>query len=181
MPYCRLYYHLVWATHGREPLLTSEIETEAHSAIRLKARALGSNVFAVSGIEDHVHFVGTVPANTSVAKFIGELKGSSSFHVNHLPNKDCLLVWQRGYGALSLAHKDLQRVIDYVEGQKTHHAESKLWPSLEECSEQDGVPPSMVREVGAEYDPFVSDGETDILLSDSFEEGCHGADVKASG
>jgi putative transposase len=154
MPYYRLYYHLVWATRGREPLITPDIENEVYNAIRLKAIALGADVFAVNGIDDHVHLTASVPPSISIARFVGEVKGSSSFHVNHLPDKDCSLDWQRGYGAISLRQKDLARVVAYIESQKTHHSEGKVWPSLEECSEQDGVPPSMVRESSAEYDPF---------------------------
>ena len=32
MPFCKLYYHLVWATKGRLPLLSPDVEPVVHSA-----------------------------------------------------------------------------------------------------------------------------------------------------
>jgi putative transposase len=154
MPYCRLYYHLVWATRGREPLISAKIEAEVYDAIKLKIKALGGQTFAVNGMEDHLHVAAAIPPTLAVAKFIGEVKGASSFHVNHLPGNQYHLDWQRGYGAISLRQGDLQQVVDYINSQKTHHSEGKVWPSLEECSEEDGVRPSMVREEPVDYDPF---------------------------
>ena len=36
-----------------------------------------------------------------------------------------------GYGGLTFAKKDLDRVVDYVRNQKRHHSEGTLWDSLE--------------------------------------------------
>jgi hypothetical protein len=44
--------------------------------------------------------------------------------------------WQEGYGVFSLSRTDLDKVIDYIQGQKHHHSAGKVWPSLEETDEE---------------------------------------------
>lgn len=61
MPYWRLFYHFVWGTKNREPLIALEWENSLHNVIAAKATALGGLVHAVRGIEDHVHLVVSVP------------------------------------------------------------------------------------------------------------------------
>ena len=51
MPYWQLYYHAVWATKNREPLLTPEVEPQIYGWLRQNADALGATVFALNGVE----------------------------------------------------------------------------------------------------------------------------------
>ena len=46
----RLYYHLIWATKERQPLITPERETEVYGYIIGKADKLGSIIHAIGGI-----------------------------------------------------------------------------------------------------------------------------------
>lgn len=44
MPYWQLFYHIVWSTKGREPLLTPDIEPFVFDFLRRKAIGLGATV-----------------------------------------------------------------------------------------------------------------------------------------
>ena len=55
MPYWQLFYHIVWTTKNREPLLAPTIESIVHEFLRSKATELGATVFALNGTADHVH------------------------------------------------------------------------------------------------------------------------------
>ena len=57
MPYWKLFYHAVWATRFRERVILPEIEPAIHDLLRSKAVGLGATVFALNGMEDHVHLV----------------------------------------------------------------------------------------------------------------------------
>ena len=57
----RLYYHLVWATKERQPLITLEKEPKLYNYIIGKADALGSIIHAIGGIENHIHLVVSIP------------------------------------------------------------------------------------------------------------------------
>ena len=138
MPYWRLFYHIVFATKNREPLITPDIEEELHSYLTGKATSLGAIVYAVNGTEDHVHVAASVPPKVALSDFIGQIKGSASHHINHLPGRDGpLLDWQRGYGVLSFERKHLDQVADYVRRQKEHHRSGTTVAALERVEETD--------------------------------------------
>src|SRR3978361_821438 len=75
MPYWKLFYHLVWATRYRERVIAPAIETVIHDLLRTKAASLGATVFALNGMEDHIHLVVSVPPKLALADFIGKVKG----------------------------------------------------------------------------------------------------------
>ena len=66
MPYWRLYYHIVWSTYKREPLITPHMENELYGYLTGKAVAQEAIVHAVNGTADHVHMVASAqPLRTS--------------------------------------------------------------------------------------------------------------------
>ena len=152
MPFHRLYYHLVWATEKREPVITPEMEQELYAAICSKVKALGGYVFALNGHEDHVHLAGSIPPKVSVSDFVGQVKGSSSFHINHLPGDRPRLQWQREYGVMSFRRTDVERIVEYIERQKEHHGPGgTVSRTLETCSEEEDEQAGEVREERVEY------------------------------
>jgi REP-associated tyrosine transposase len=91
---------------------------------------------AVGRIEDHVHCVASIPPTLTISEWIGQLKGGSSFYINHEVVNRKLLDWQTGYGVVSFGTRDLQWVINYVKNQKEHHAKKTTHPRLEKCDEE---------------------------------------------
>jgi hypothetical protein len=73
MPYWRLFYHMVWGVKNREPLIQVEFEEPLHNVMAAKAKELGAFVYAVGGIDDHVHLVVSVPPKIALADFIGQV------------------------------------------------------------------------------------------------------------
>ena len=135
-------------------MIVQEIEGAVYKAIGDKAKSLGGKVLAIGGIEDHVHLAGSVPPTIALANFVSQVKGASAYHINHVPEGEHRLAWQRGYGVLSFSRDHLDRVVKYIKGQKAHHKGGKLWPSLEECGEETAKKPMTVKEDRTEYDPF---------------------------
>src|SRR4051812_39349191 len=103
MPYTELYCHLVWATKGREPLLTGEQATLAERAIRSLAREQGAVVHALGIMPDHVHVAVMIPPTITVAALVKAIKGSSSHLLNRVATTRSgePFAWQSEYGALS--------------------------------------------------------------------------------
>ncbi len=135
MAFWRTYYHMVWATKERQPLITADRETDLYNYIIDKANNLHCIIHAIDGIEDHIHLIVSIPPSLSIAEFAKNIKGSSA----HLLNKNHRLsandsipfAWQRGYGVLSLGSKQLEQAISYVKNQKIHHSQGTAIPSLE--------------------------------------------------
>jgi REP element-mobilizing transposase RayT len=137
----RLYYHFVWATKMRHPLITGDIEPELYGYIIGKATTLGCIIHAVGGMPDHIHIVASVPPKMAVADFVGHIKGSSSYHLNHWPGAVLPeFGWQRGYGVFSLGKKQLGSAVAYVLRQKEHHRHGTTIPILECDSDEDDAP-----------------------------------------
>ena len=122
MPYWRLFYHFVWGTKNREPLIAPQWESDLHNAIVAKATELDAFVHAVGGVEDHVHLVVSVPPKIALSTFIGQVKGNSSHLVNHELDVDVYFSWQAEYGVVSFGGKMLDTVARYAKNQRQHHA-----------------------------------------------------------
>lgn len=150
MPYTQLYYHLVWTTRNREPLLTPAAQALIFDYLRWKAIGLGGAVYALSGTADHVHLAVSIPPRVSVASFVGQVKAAAATRFNKRSPEEPLH-WAEEYGAMSFDGKRLPYVAAYVERQTEHHMAGTLIPVLERTEERPAAP-GVVREWGAGYD-----------------------------
>ena len=124
MPYWRLFYHFVWTTKNREPLLVSDVEPHVYRCLRADAKEMYAPLCVVGGIEDHVHVLAAFRPAMSPAGFVQQLKGSSSHLVTHVLKRP--FEWQEGYGVFSVSESNVERVIEYIRNQKQHHAKNTL-------------------------------------------------------
>ncbi len=139
MPFWRTYYHLVWGTKNREPLITPEIEPRLFAHIVRKAAELGAYVYVINGWTDHIHLVVAIPPHVSVSDLVKRLKGASSHDLNQ-QGLDVHFAWQRGYGVLTLGQRQKPDAEAYVRSQKEHHRMDAAITWLERCSETDEGP-----------------------------------------
>ena len=135
MPYWKLYYHFVWGTKNRLPLIDATLEPELYRAIAAKAQAMGGFVHAIGGIEEHAHLAVSISPKLAPAKFIGDVKGNSSHYVNHVVRTGVDFYWQDEYGVFSFGERDLPSVVRYIQNQKQHHAEATLIAAMERLDE----------------------------------------------
>ncbi|MBC7228363.1 MAG: IS200/IS605 family transposase [Thermoflexales bacterium] len=131
-----LYIHLVWATWDRLPLLTPEIERPVHRVIASEAQKMGCVLLALNSVPDHLHILVRVPSTLTVAKLVKQLKGVSSHFLNEVLRPDPPFKWQGFYGASSVSHWDVERIVAYIRRQKEHHQVGTLIPELESVSEE---------------------------------------------
>jgi putative transposase len=131
--YSEINLHVVWHTKENLPLITHDVEPIIYGAVRNKLRSLtGAFFHEIGGIENHVHVCFTVPPTILVSKLIGQLKGASSYAVNHQPEvTHKRLEWQDGYGVVSFGTGDLEWVRRYIRDQKNHHARGTTHDRLE--------------------------------------------------
>jgi putative transposase len=138
MPYWRLFYHLVWATKGRQPLIGEAEERAIQHSLMMTIADLELLARAIGMMPDHVHLVVGVPPTLAIADVVKRLKGSASRAVNTLPAwrvRDPGFAWQAEYGAHSVGERGLQTAIDYVLNQKERHAARAIYPSLERITD----------------------------------------------
>jgi len=122
---------MIWGTKNRESFIQIEFEESLHNVIAAKGKELGAFVYAVGGIEDHVHLVASVPPRIAPSDFIGQVKGNSSHFVNHELALNYHFKWQAEYGVVSFGGKQLDMVVKYVKNQRQHHLAGTIIPFLE--------------------------------------------------
>jgi REP element-mobilizing transposase RayT len=69
MSYWKLYYHFIWSTKNRMPLIDSALEPELYRAIAAKAKDMGGFVHAIGGTTDHAHLAVSILPKIAPAKF----------------------------------------------------------------------------------------------------------------
>ena len=132
MPYFHLYYHVVFATKGRAPLITPALEDVIYPTVLHKSKQLECFVHALNGIADHVHIAVTIPPKIAISDYVQQIKGVSSRKVNqHTPDADERFHWQKGFSVHSYGQKMLPTVVQYIEAQKQHHADDTVLRYLE--------------------------------------------------
>lgn len=136
MPFWKLYYHFVWGTKNRLPLISPAFEADLYRAIAAKAQEMGGIVHAIGGTGDHAHLAASLPPRLAPAKFVGDVKGNTSHYVNHILRPDFEFYWQDDYGVFSFGEKSLSMVVGYVHQQKQHHADGTLFDLMERMDEQ---------------------------------------------
>lgn len=137
MSYWRTFYHLVWATKQREPLLVARVEAMVYGAILNKAKELGVIIHAIGGIEEHVHIVSTIAPKLAVTEAVRQFKGASSYYVNHQSGAEQKFAWQDGYGVLTLGERSVPDVVRYVKNQRQHHNAGTVLPIFERTDENE--------------------------------------------
>jgi len=140
MPYWSLFYHFVWGTANREPLIGQAWEASLHKVIVAKARELGATVLAVGGTDDHIHLAVSVPPKLALSTFIGQVKGNSSHFVNHVVHPVVTFAWQDEYGVVSFDRGHLKTVAQYVQNQRQHHGNSTVLAGLERAALESVAP-----------------------------------------
>ena len=118
-----VFIHYVWSTWDRLPLLTGEVERAVYRQIGDKCAALGAELVALGGVDDHVHLLVQAPATISFADFMNHVKGASSHLATHevLAGKQ-FFKWQGSYAAFSVSPRHRDAVVNYIKRQREHHA-----------------------------------------------------------
>jgi len=127
----QLIYHFVWGTKNHEPYLTPTVEALLFPYLSAKCKELGYTLYAVNGALDHLHLLLGLSPTMVVAEVAKNLKGASSYFINHESNGKETLYWQDGYGVITIRQAEISKVARYIERQKEHHRIGKLSELLE--------------------------------------------------
>ncbi len=118
--------HIVFSTHGRYPFLKPELRKDLFSNLGAIAENNSSHIYAIGGVEDHVHILCALPRTLTIAKLVESLKRSSSKWIKSKSKDLEFFAWQNGYGAFSVSPTNIPAVREYIHNQEQHHQRSNF-------------------------------------------------------
>jgi putative transposase len=136
--YLSLYYHLVFSTKNREPMIDVAWRTKLFGYLAGTIEGLGGRCEIVGGMEDHVHNLVRLRATHTLADFVRELKKSSSIWV-HRELGQSRFAWQDGYAAFTVSASGADEVRRYIENQAVHHRQRSFLEELRLLLVRSGV------------------------------------------
>ena len=117
----QLYVHLIFSTKHREPMLLSPVREDLHAYLAAVLNNQYSPALKVGDMGDHIHALFRLSKNIALANIVEELKTSSSKWVKAQGRGLANFDWQSGYGAFSVSSAVVDKVVEYITQQESHH------------------------------------------------------------
>jgi REP element-mobilizing transposase RayT len=119
--YTQIYIHVVFAVQGRQNLIPKEHKEELHKYITGIVQNKGHKLIAINSMPDHAHvFIGMKP-NMALSDLVRDIKNNSSNFINEKKWVRGKFNWQKGFGAFSHSHSQVDAVAKYILTQEKHH------------------------------------------------------------
>jgi len=116
-----LYFHLVFSTKQRQPLLDADLRPRLFEYIGGILRGRGGTLISAGGTADHVHLLALVAKTRSIVDTLRDVKANSSGWIHEeFPDRKCF-AWQAGYGAFTVSYSAIDDVKHYLAIQEEHH------------------------------------------------------------
>ena len=116
-----LYYHIVFVTRKREPLITQAIAGFLNKFFQVKCEELEVHLLEQGILCDHVHLIVSLRPTHYIPEVLNYLKGTASHEANHHHDFANVLYWMRGYHIDTVSPSALDRARQYVRNQYQHH------------------------------------------------------------
>ncbi len=114
--------HLVFSTKSREPWIRGSVESELHAYATTVLNNQGCQTIALNGTADHIHALFALSRVRTIAEVVEELKTSTSKWIKTKDPAWSGFHWQTGYSVFSVSRSNVEQVVEYIRGQKEHHA-----------------------------------------------------------
>ena len=139
MSYVSSYYHCVFSTKERRPLIPSSLRDRLWPFLGGIARNNEMKAIEIGGVQDHVHVLLSLPSTLSVAKALQLIKGGSSKWVHDTFPEHRRFRWQIKYGAFSVSVSQLDKIIQYIKNQEEHHRKMTFQDELLALLKRPGI------------------------------------------
>ena len=120
--YSKLYVHVVFAVKGRESLISGSWREKLYKYICGIVNNNQQKVYAINGVQDHIHILLSVKPNILLSDLIRDIKANSTRWINENKFVKGIFHWQEGFGAFSVSQSMVDKTIKYINEQENHHA-----------------------------------------------------------
>jgi len=116
-----LYFHIVWATKKREPLIDRQMAHFLREFLSAKCKELDVRLLEQGILCDHVHLLLSMRPTHYIPEVINSLKGTASHEANYRYSFTNSLYWTRGYHINTVSERNLNAARAYVRNQHERH------------------------------------------------------------
>jgi putative transposase len=113
---------VVFAVQGRQNLIPKEHKEELHKYITGIVQNKGQKLIAINSMPDHAHVFIGMKSNIALSDLVRDIKNNSSGFINDKKWVRGKFNWQKGFGAFSYGHSQIDVVVKYILNQKKYHA-----------------------------------------------------------
>lgn len=86
----------------------------------------GHKLIAIGSMPDHIHIFIGYNVNQTIPKLVEQIKTSSNHWIQKNKLTRVKFDWQKGYGAFTHSHLQVDRVAKYVLNQEEHHKKASF-------------------------------------------------------
>jgi REP element-mobilizing transposase RayT len=119
--YTQLYYHIIFVVRGRENLISTEWKTELYKYITGIVTNQKQKLISINGALDHIHILLGLKPDVKLSDVVRDIKSNSSKFINEKGWIKGKFEWQKGFGAFTVSHSQLTKIINYINNQEEHH------------------------------------------------------------
>jgi putative transposase len=121
--YTQCYFHLVFAVKNRDALIRKEWKDELEMYITGIVQNHRHKMLAIGSVSDHIHIFLGYNVNQLLPDLVEEIKTSSNSFIREKRLSKFKFEWQKGYGAFTHSHSQIDALAKYVLSQEEHHTE----------------------------------------------------------
>jgi REP element-mobilizing transposase RayT len=119
--FTQCYFHLVFAVKNRDALILKSWKDELEKYITGIVQNHKHKLLSINSMPDHIHIFIGYNVNQLIPDLVEEIKTSSNAWIKEKRLSKFKFEWQKGYGAFSHAHSQIDIVVKYIRDQETHH------------------------------------------------------------
>ena len=119
--YTQCYFQLVFAVKNRDALIKKSWKNELEMYIAGIVQNHKHKFLAINAMPDHIHICIGYHISQLIPDLVEEIKTSSNAWIKKGNLSKFNFEGQKGYGAFTYSHSQIDAVIKYIMNQETHH------------------------------------------------------------
>ncbi|MGD9929099.1 MAG: IS200/IS605 family transposase [Mangrovibacterium sp.] len=119
--YSQAYFHLVFSPKNRDALIDKTWAAGLEKYITGIIQNNNHKLLAIGSMPDHIHIFIGYNLNQLIPDLVENIKTSSNAWVKQNNLSRSKFEWQKGYGAFTHSHSQIDTVVKYVLSQEKHH------------------------------------------------------------
>ena len=119
--YTQCYFHLVFAVKNRDALVKKVWKDDLEKYTTGIIQNHQHKLLAISSMPEHTHLLIGYNVNYLIPDLVEDIKTSTNSWIKEKRLSNFRFEWQRGYGAFTHSHSQIDKVVKYIMNQEEHH------------------------------------------------------------